>query len=258
MGNARPAPVARLFLCVGVQAPALLCLSSEASQSASVYYFNFRALDCLWFLCLCVCLGACPQTSPQRAEEEDSSWRKAAEWQPALPQPESQSTGFILTGINGQWKVYWFIWQQRSKASAVAMFMQETEFSCNVTLTEWLWQTDNIPQFSQLNSIWLNPPLLCFTQDWLIFDWIETFPLTSRSRKAVWHCLLKSAGISNKFSMACAQQDTAKPGRTWQITTVAGLLLFPARHSENTFAFHFSKIIIPKRVQWWRQHALEW
>lgn len=71
MRNVQSAPVARLFLRLGVQVPALLCLSSEASQSASVYYFNFRALDCLRFLCLCVCLGACPQTSPQRAEEED-------------------------------------------------------------------------------------------------------------------------------------------------------------------------------------------
>lgn len=113
---ARSLPPSHVCPCVSVcKCPALLCLSSEASQSASVYYFNFRALDCLRFLCLCVCLGACPQTSPQRAEEEDSSWRQDDKWQPALPQPQSlRAAGFISTGINSKQKVHrrWsYFWQ---------------------------------------------------------------------------------------------------------------------------------------------------
>lgn len=48
-----------------------------------------------------------------------------------------RAAGLISTGINGKWKVYWLIWQQRSKANTVATFMQATELGCNVTQSDF-------------------------------------------------------------------------------------------------------------------------
>lgn len=196
-------------------------------------------LDCLRFLCLCVRLGACPQTSPQRAEEEDSSWRQADEWQPALPQPDSQSSRF-----NIDWN------QQQVKGLLVDLTAEvKGQYCSNVYSSNWVWKLrvtltnressyflQNWFVFGQIGHFHASPSQY-YAQEWLLYDWIGTFPLTSglhslssytlntdfplRSRKAVWHHLLESVGISIKCLMACAQQDTPKPGRMWQITNVS-------------------------------------
>lgn len=45
-----------------------------------------------------------------------------------------RAAGLISTGISSKLKVYWLIWQQRSKANTVATFIQVTEFGNS----EWL------------------------------------------------------------------------------------------------------------------------
>lgn len=122
--------------------------------------------------------------------------------------------------------------------------MQAAEFVCNVTQSDFNRQRKFLSLthssfifhridfcLAQLGQFHASLSQY-YTQEWLLYYWIGTFPLTSglssctlntdfQIQESFWHHLLESVGISNKCLMACAQRDTPKPGRMWQITNAS-------------------------------------